>query len=161
MIRRNLAKRFSFLLWKSDLEATRFTLAMGAIMWAVLLAWPGELFPSPDQIAHFQGRMTYALMAQIMDEDYWAGLWLLQGTVMLYSLFVGVRNCAMLVFDAVLGVALWTFCVISAFVVYWPHAVFSEAVMTYSPPAAMAGELWLVAASWWVLVRYKCEPCHD
>ena len=161
MIRRNLARRFSYLLWRSDLEATRFTLAMGAIMWAILLAWPGELFPAPHEIAQFKGRMTYAIMAQVMDESKWAILWFIQGSVMLFSLFVGIRNCFMLVVDAMLGVALWTFCVISAFVVYWPHAAFFEAVMEYSPPAAMAGELWLVAASWWVLVRYKCEPCHD
>ena len=148
--------RIRYLLWCSDLEATRFTLGMSAILWAILLAWPGELFPTPDEINAFRGRMTYALMAQIADEEVWAALWALQGSVMLYSLFTGHRNCLLMGADAMLGCALWSFCVFSAFLVYWPHADFLTALMTYKPPAAMAGEIMMVAASWWVLVRYNC-----
>ena len=154
---RNLSRRFHYLLWHSDLEATRFTLAMGAIMWAALLAWPGALFPETYQIEQFRGRMTYALMALVMPEEGWAFLWGVQGSVMLWSLFSGYRSCLLMMLDGVLGVLLWTFCVSSAFIIYWPHMDFIPAIMSYSPPAAMAGEVWLVAASWWVLVRYKCD----
>jgi hypothetical protein len=156
VIKRNLRLRLKHLLWQSDMEATRFTLGIAALMWALFLAWPGDLFPTIDEISVGRGRMTYAIMSQIMDEDWWAFLWFAQGSVMLYSLFTGFRNCALLVVDAVLGVFLWTICVGSSFLVYWPHADFFTAVMTYKPPAAMAGEVGMIAASWWVLVRYKC-----
>ena len=155
MIVRNYRKRMKHLLWSSDMEATRFTLGIAAIMWAIFLAWPGELFPTPDEIAVGRGRMTYAIMATIMSENVWAFLWGLQGTVMLWSLITGARNCLTLATDAILGVILWTICVGSAFLVYWPKAEFLTAVMIYKPPAAMAGELSMIAASWWVLVRYK------
>jgi hypothetical protein len=95
-------------------------------------------------------------MAQIMDENMWAFLWLVQGATMLWSLFTGYRNCWLMCIDAMLGVMLWTVCVGSAFIVYWPMADWWTAVMTYKPPAAMAGEMGMIAASWWVLVRYKC-----
>ena len=156
MIRRNIRARMKHLLWSSDMEATRFTLGIAAIMWGIFLGWPGELFPTPDEIAVGRGRMTYAIMAQIMNENAWAALWFVQGTAMLWSLLTGYRNCAMMVIDAILGVLLWTVCVGSAFLVYWPHADFIAAVMSYKPPAAMAGEVGMIAASWWVLVRYKC-----
>ena len=114
------------------------------------------------EIEQGRGRMTYAIMATIMPEDAWAMLWLIQGSVMLFSLFSGARNCKLMVMDAVLGVFLWTVCVISSFVVYWPAMDFAAAVMQYKPPAAMAGEVGMVLASWWVLIRYQCGmESHD
>lgn len=162
MIKRNIKNRLKHLLWSSDMEATRFTLSIAAMMWALFLGWPGELFPTPDEIDVGRGRMTYAIMAQIMSENSWAFLWLVQGVAMMYSLLTGHRNCLMMAIDAILGVILWTICVGSSFLVYWPHADFWTAVITYKPPAAMAGEVGMIAASWWVLVRYSCQrKCHD
>ena len=117
MIRRNIRLRFKHLLWYSDMEATRFTLGIAALMWAIFLGWPGDLFPTPDEVAVGRGRLTYAIMAQIMDEDLWAFLWLVQGSAMLWSLFTGYRNCWLMCIDAMLGVMLWTVCVGSAFIV--------------------------------------------
>ena len=162
MIKRSFFCRMRYLLWHSDLEATRFTLGLSALLWGILLGWPGDLFPEMWEIEQGRGRMTYAIMATIMPEDAWAVLWLMQGSVMLFSLFTGVRNCALIVVDAVLGVFLWTVCVISSFVVYWPEMAFSAAIVQYKPPAAMAGEVGMVLASWWVLIRYKCGmESHD
>jgi hypothetical protein len=138
------------------MEATRFTLGIAAMMWALFLGWPGDLFPTHDEIDAGRGRMTYAIMAAIMSENAWAVLWGIQGGAMLWSLLTGYRNCLMMVVDAMLGVMLWTICVGSAFLVYWPNADFLTAVTIYKPPAAMAGEVGMIAASWWVLVRYKC-----
>ncbi len=157
MIRRSIKNRLRHLLWCSDLEATRFTLALAAMFWAVLLAWSGDLFPSPDQIESGTGRLTYAIMAQVMPERAWALLWGVQGIIMFWSLMTGVRSKALMIFDAVLGVSLWMFCVLSAFIVYWPKADVITAFMIYRPPAAMAGELAAIAASWWVLIRYNCD----
>jgi len=153
--RRSVVGRINYLLWHSDLEAIRFTLAMSALMWGVFLAWPGTLFPSPDEVSVGRGRMTYAIMAQIMPEICWASLWIIQGGVMMWSLLTGVRNRTLLMIDGALGVLLWSICVGSAFLVYWPKADFLTALMIYKPPAAMAGEVWMIAASWWVLIRYQ------
>lgn len=161
MRKRRFLGRMHYLLWHSDLEATRFTLGISAILWGIFLAWPGELFPTTAEVAIGKGRLTYAIMAQVMDEEWWAMLWLAQGSTMLWSLFTGIRNPVMMVIDAVLGVFLWTVCVASSFVVYWPHADFLAAVMIYNPPAAMAGEVGMIFASWWVLIRYKCSTGHD
>lgn len=199
MIRRNFAARWKHLLWYSDLEATRFTLAMGAIMWGLLLSWDHiaelgvlviikaayflnantewilnaslhlnvsmatetGLFPTELEISQGRGRLTYAIMAKLAKEEVWAALWLLQGSVMLYSLFTGFRNCKLMIIDAMLGCALWTICVASSYVVYWPRGDFIAAVLTYKPPAAMAGEIWMIAASWWCLIRYTCESNAD
>jgi hypothetical protein len=156
MIKRNFKARIHYLLWHSDMEATRFTLGVAALMWAVFLWWPGDLFPTVEEVSAGRGRLTYAIMAQIMDEDWWALLWFAQGSVMLWSLMTGIRNCKLMVIDAMLGVMLWTICVGSAFIVYWPKADFWTAVMIYKPPAAMAGEIGMIFASWWVLIRYQC-----
>ena len=67
MIRRNIFARMKYLLWHSDMEATRFTLGISAILWGIFLGWPGDLFPTPDEIAMGKGRLTYAIMAQIME----------------------------------------------------------------------------------------------
>ena len=160
MIKRNLLNRINYLLWNSDLEATRFTLGISAILWGIFLLWPGSLFPSMDEIAVGMGRLTYAVMAQIMDEEWWALAWLTQGSVMLWSLATGARNTFTLITDGILGVFLWTVCVISSFIVYWPHADFLTALMIYNPPAAMAGEVGMIFASWWVLIRYKCSEVY-
>lgn len=155
MIRRKLTTRIRYLLWHSDLEATRLMLGLSAILWALFLAWSGDLFPTAAEVAAGRGRMTYAIMGQVMTENQWAALWLLQGSVMLWSLATGARNTVLMCVDAVLGVLLWSVCVASSFVVYWPSGDFLHAVMRYNPPAAMAGEVGMVLASWWVLVRYQ------
>ena len=132
--RRNIRRRLNYLLWCSDLEATRFTLAMAALMWALLLFWPGETFSRP----------TYSLMGQMAPEWAWASLFGLQGTVMLYSLLTGWRNALVMVVDAVLGCALWS------------ASCIAMLLSIYPPPAAISAEIAAAFASWWVLVRFKC-----
>jgi len=44
MTKRNIHRRLHYLIWRSDLEMTRLGLALGSILWALLLFWPGSLF---------------------------------------------------------------------------------------------------------------------
>ena len=140
MRQRNIKSRLTHIMWYSDLEATRFSLAMGSILWAVLLFWPGALFT--------HARTTYHLMAAIAPEYIWASLFLLQGSVMIYSLLWGYRSQLSFVADAVLGCLLWSSSTIACFLSHY------QSPASYQPPAAMSYEVMGALASWWCLVRY-------
>jgi hypothetical protein len=153
MVQRNLINRMRYLAMRSDLEGTRFTLALGAIFVGLGFLWPTPVFPTAEQIAAGSGRHTYALMALIAPELVWAALFLLQGAVMMVSLFTGYRSKLLLWTDAVLGVVLWTTAIGACYLAYWRG--FAN-ILEYRPPAIMGGEVACVLASWWVLVRYSC-----
>ena len=140
MRQRNVMSRLRYIMWHSDLEATRFSLALGSLLWAALLFWPGDLF-SPT-------RKTYELMAYIAPEQVWGSLFLLQGTVMVYSLLWGYRSRLSFIVDALLGCVLWTVSTAACFISHY------QSFETYQPPAAMAYEVMAALASWWCLVRY-------
>lgn len=139
--RRDIVRRILHIMWQSDLEATRFGLALGSILWAVFLFWPGELF-TPE-------RVTYKIMAEIAPEGCWAAAFLLQGLVMMYSLLWGYRSKLAFVVDALLGCVLWTASTAACFLAHY------HSIATYQPPAAMAYELVGSIGSWWCLVRYS------
>lgn len=140
-IKRNIKSRIHHIMWKSDMEATRLSLAMGSLLWAALLFWPGELF-APS-------RTTYTVMAEIMSENCWAAAFLLQGLVMTYSLLWGYKSRISFVADALLGCVLWTGSTAACFLAHYHGSIGS-----YQPPAAMSYELVAAFASWWHLVRY-------
>lgn len=142
-VRRDIKRRIAHILWRSDLEATRFNLAIGSILWAVFLFWPGDLF-TPT-------RTTYLIMGEIAPEQCWAMAFLLQGLVMMYSLLWGYKSSIYFVADALLGCVLWTASTAACFMSHY------QSLATYQPPAAMAYELVGAIASWWVLVRYSLE----
>lgn len=139
--RKNFLARLKYLLWHSDLEATRFCLALGSSLWAALLLWPGALF-TPE-------RQTYAVMASIASEQVWGFTFLLQGSVMMLSLFSGYKSRLFFIIDALLGCLLWTASTWACFLAHF------GTLETYQPPAAMAYELIGAIASWWCFVRYS------
>lgn len=143
MKKRNISSRLKYLLWKADLEMTRLVLAVGSILWALLLLLPGQLFT--------QERTTYLIMSKIGSEVTWGVLFLLQGLVMLYSLLYGYRSKVYFCVDALLGCILWTTATLACFASHYHGWV------TYKPPAAMAYDLIGVLTSWWCLVRYSLE----
>lgn len=143
MIPRNITSRIQYILWKSDLEATRLGLALGSLIWAVLLFWPGDLFAP--------GRTTYSVMSEIANEQIWGAAFLLQGLVMVYSLLWGYKSRLSFIVDALLGCILWTTSTAACFLAHY------QSLSTYQPPAAMSYELIGAFTSWWVLVRYSFE----
>ena len=140
--KRNIKSRIYHIMWKSDMEATRLSLSLGALLWAALLFWPGELF-SPS-------RTTYSVMAEIMPEYCWASLFLIQGSVMLYSLLYGHKSRISFITDALLGCVLWTASTAACFLAH-----FNGGFGSYQPPAAMSYEIVAACGSWWHLVRYS------
>ena len=145
--------RLHNLMFKTDLEATRLTLALGAIFIGLGFAWPVHVFPSAAQIAAGSGRHTYALMAQMMPEWAWAMAFLTQGSLMLHSLLTETYNKRLLWLDAFFGMVLWTVSISACYLAYWNG--FAN-IMQYRPPAIMGGEVAAALASWWVFIRYNC-----
>lgn len=150
-------KRFHALLFRSDLNATRLMLALGAIFIGLGFAWPTPIFPTPEMIAAGQGRHTYALMAQIAPEWAWSTAFMVQGSLMLWSLMANVRNRWLLWLDAALGVVIWTVAVGACYLAYWRG--FAN-ILDYRPPAIMGGEVAAVLAQWWVFVRYHFDDAR-
>ena len=144
MTQRNIPSRIAYLFWRSDMEMTRFGLALGAVVVGLLLLWPGQLF-APE-------RTTYLLMGKVAPEICWGSLFLVQGLVMIYSLLYGYRSKVFFVVDAVMGCVLWSSMVILCFM---SHYIYSHGA--YQPPAAMGYDLIGMFLSFWHLVRYSLE----
>ena len=130
-----LNRRFSDILWGSDLLASRFFLAMASLTWAFLLFWPGDTFQRP----------TYTLMGKFATEWVWACLFLVQGGLALYSLLYKSRNKFLLLGDGILGCILWT------------GSCVAMLLSVYPPPAAISAEIIAAFMSWWILVRYPVD----
>lgn len=118
-------------LFDSDLIATRITLALAEIMWAIMLWWPGDTF----------GRPTYKLMANVMPEDAWGIVFMASG---LTQLTIAVCQHFHTTFARYF--AGWN-------AVLWCYVVASMLMSVYPPPAAIAGEMSLAMAAAWIWVR--------
>lgn len=127
-------RRLYILCWNTDPSAVRFVLALGAVLWGIMLLWPGATFDRP----------TYTLMARFASEETWGGLFLTQGLFSAYSLiFTEARKRACLLLDGVLGSMLWL------------GSCVCMLLSVYPPPAAISGEIALAAASWWNLITFS------
>lgn len=135
---RTILEKFDILFNKSDLIATRFMLAIGALLWAVMLLIPNNTFDRP----------MFTIVKQVMPEEFWGILFLIQGMAALYALFGGTRRKILIFVDSVLGCFLWTS--ITAGMIFSTLT----ANATTSAPAAASSSIVLTLASCWVLARY-------
>ena len=115
----------------SDLHATRFTLGLAEMLWAVTLLWQGDTF----------GRPTYTVMSHVMSEEAWGLVFLLSGVTQFTILFQGDFHSKFPVRFAAWNAVLWIYVVVSMYLSVSP------------PPAAISGELALAIAAFWVYVR--------
>ena len=130
-----LKERLRHLMFDIDMEGTRFTLALAACLWSIMLFWSGDTFDRP----------TYIVMASIANELTWATLFGLQGICAFYSLLAEKKNRFLFNFDAVLGCLLWS------------GSCVAMLMSVYPPPAAISAEIAAAFASWWVLVRFSVD----
>ena len=70
----NYSSRFCNLFFNSDLHATRFTLAIAEIFWAVALFWPGDTFIRP----------TYSEMSRLASEELWGFVFVCSSLIQFY-----------------------------------------------------------------------------
>jgi len=128
-------KRVKQVLLESDLDSTRFFLALAATLWGVLLFWPDDTF----------SRQTYSVMKSIASEWVGASAFLIQGVLAFWSLFKSRNTTPFFLLDALLG------CVLLS------STCIAMLVSVYPPPAAISAEISAAFASWWVLVRYSLD----
>jgi uncharacterized membrane protein HdeD (DUF308 family) len=135
-----LCRRANRIIWHSDLLTTRVSIAIGSLVWGLLLLWPGELF--------VPARTTYRLMAEIASEQAWGVAFLCHGMIAMITLLQNKACRTSYLFDALLGCTLWTTATLACFASHWKAGVY------YAPPAAMSAEVSLMLASWWYLARW-------
>jgi hypothetical protein len=118
-------------LWDSELIATRISLFLAELLWAVMLIWPGDTVDGDD----------YALMHIIAQEGFWAVIF--TTTAMLQLLIVLTDN---LHSKFARYFAAW-----NAFL--WLYVSFSMLFTVYPLPAAIAGNIALAFAACWICIR--------
>lgn len=122
------------LFWCCDVRPAQFLIGIASIGWALMLAWPGETFE----------RQTYAMMAVIGHELAWAAMFLFVGFTNLHNVVAEFfRPWPTLVskFDAFITAVVWITAVVAILLAQSP------------PPAAIAGEIALAVAAFWLFVR--------
>lgn len=139
------------ILSRDKMQMTRLIIGASSITWGLILTGPSDLFTDK--------RTTYLVMRAMMSEHVWGYLFLVSGTVGLAAVLFGLRNRVTIVFDALLGAALWTASTLACFAAHWPSndAGWLAQWVSYPAPAAMSGELWLSIAAWWHFVRHVTD----
>lgn len=129
-----IVSSISHALFDTDLIMTRLLLAMAEFLWGVMLLWSGDTF----------GRPTYTAMAHVMAEEAWAGLFLLTSVMQLSIVIMHDYHSRFARYFAAYNVFLWWF------------VVGGMLLSVYPPPAAIAGEIALAIAAFWIFFRpYK------
>lgn len=118
-------------LFESDLIASRMTLALAEILWAIMLWWPGDTFSRP----------TYTVMAHVANEDLWGLAFMASGVTQLTIAISQQTNTAFARYFAGWNAVLWLYVVVSML------------LSVYPPPAAIAGEMALAISAAWIWVR--------
>ena len=127
----NYSSRFCNLFFNSDLHATRFTLAIAEIIWAVTLFWPGDTFIRP----------IYSEMSRLASEELWGFVFVCSSLIQFYIIIDGRYHTRFATFFAGWNFSLWLYVTISMY------------MSVYPPPAAISGETALTLAAGWVWVR--------
>lgn len=118
-------------MFDTDLTNTRITLAFAEFLWAVMLFWPGATFNRP----------AYFMMSNVMSEITWGFVFLASSMVQLYIALFNHQNRDWAKVFANWNAVLWVFVVGAAMLSVSP------------PPAAMAGEISLACAAFWIWFR--------
>lgn len=122
-------------LFDSDLIATRLALALAELLWALMLAWPGDTFARP----------TYSLMRWIAPEAAWAIAFLL--TSILQYVIVADGACR----------TRWARWFATWNALLWVTTIAAMLLSIYPPPAAIGGEVALMVSAVWIWARPLIE----
>jgi len=118
-------------LFDSDLVITRLLLGFSELLWAILLAWPGQTFDRP----------TYHYMSHVMSEEAWAFTFLFSGLTQIFIVGTERFHGMFARYFAGWNAALWVF------------TVSAMLASVYPPPAAISGEIILAFAAVWIWIR--------
>lgn len=126
-----IRERLSNIFFYSDLHATRATLSIAELLWAVSLLWPGDTFVRP----------TYTEMAHVMSEEAWGFIFLLSCITQAGIVLKGDYHSRFATYFAGWNSGLWLF------------VCYSMYISVYPPPAAISGEAALAFAATWIWAR--------
>lgn len=118
-------------MFESDLVATRLSLALAELLWAVMLLWPGDTFTRP----------TYFMMSLVASESTWAFVFLFSG------IYQGYLVAAQKVRTRQAELFAWFNAVV------WCCTVGFMLASVYPPPAAIGGEISLAVSAFWIAIR--------
>lgn len=121
----------SHAIFDTDLTGVRLCLALSEFIWAIMLLWTGETF----------GRPTYTGMAHVMQEEAWAFLFLISGTLQISIVMQEDYHSKFARYFAASNAVLWSFVVISML------------LSVYPPPAAISAEITMAFVAIWIWVR--------
>lgn len=143
--------RLRYILLEENMHLTRLILGFSSLTWALCLFFAQPIF--------VESRPTYAVMHATMDEYAWGVLFLVSGIVCLISVLFNIRNKYTILFDALLTCMVWTASTLACLAAWWPHTTIGwwSQLLTYSPPVAISGEVWLTLAAWWHFVRQATD----
>lgn len=138
MMDKLLIRPLSRVLWDSDLLATRWTLGIAELFWAMILLWEGNLFARP----------VYHKMELVASSNVWGYAFLATGLTQL---------AVMMWADLHGRVARWFACFNACL---WVTTSWAMATAVYPPPG-IGGELALALAATWVWIRpYLLAEAH-
>ena len=118
-------------LFDSDLIATRMSLFLAELLWAIMLFWPGDTF----------GRPTYFLMEKLAIEEVWAAVVLISACIQLHIVIFSICKTAFSIWFARWNALLWL------------STVGLMLGSVYPPPAAIGGELAMMVSAVWIALR--------
>lgn len=118
-------------LWDSDLIASRLTLFLAEMLWAIMLLWPGDTF----------NRAPYLAMSNVAPEEIWAMLFAVSASIQLYIVIAENFKSTFARWFAGWNALLWLFSIIGML-----NSV-------YPPPAAIGGEIALTVLALWIFIR--------
>ena len=127
-------KQFKNLFWSFDIRPAQFILGVAGVLWSLMLFWDGDTF----------ARQTYAGMREIADEHAWATVFFVLGSLSLWHTFAPIHT-------RLAGTFAKTEALISCAV--WSTAMISMLLSQTPPPAAIAGDIAIATAAFWVYVR--------
>ena len=115
----------------SDLVASRVSLAIAELLWAIMLFWPGDTFARP----------TYTFMSRVAGEEVWALVFLLSAVTQISIVVMEDFYSPFARYFAAWNAALWA------------YVVASMVLSVYPPPAAVGGEIALAMSAAWIWLR--------
>lgn len=118
-------------LWDSDLIASRLTLFLAELLWAIMLLWPGDTFNRP----------TYNAMSSFTIEEVWGLIFAISSFLQLYIVVSESFKTKFARYFAAWNAFLWVYIVVGML------------GSVYPPPAAIGGEIALTVLALWIFVR--------
>lgn len=128
------------LAFDSNTEATRVVVAIGSLLWGIMLLMPGDTFSRP----------MFSVLNGTLSENTWGMLFLGHGIISCLSIVFSRCGRICFIFDGVAGCFLWSAVTIGMLL----SSVYNSTTPEFSFPAATSPSIAITLAAWWLLFRY-------